>query len=74
MLTYGIYFFYIISSSKERSILNHKDIEVYENGKEEKEDEKGFAFPPTKAGASKFLKKLLNYKPKIWILHSKITL
>ncbi len=67
IITYGIYFFYIISSSKERSILNHKDIEISENKKEEKEEEKGFTFPPTKASANKFLKKLWNYKPKIGI-------
>jgi cation:H+ antiporter len=73
MLTYGIYFFYIISSSKERSILNNKEIEDCEEKKEIKkeirkeEDKKGFTFPPTRASANKFLKKLWNYKPKIGI-------
>jgi cation:H+ antiporter len=78
IVTYGIYFFYIISSSKERSILNHKELKDCEgdNGsenddKKEKEDdgekEKVFTFPPTKASARKFLKKLWNYKPKIGI-------
>lgn len=72
IITYGIYFFYIISSSKERSILNHKELRNCEdnadngnNNKEEEKEEKGFTFPPTKASASKFLKKLWNYKPKI---------
>lgn len=75
MVTYGIYFFYIISSSKERSIINHKELKDSEdnggninNNKKENEKEKsGFTFPPTKASASKFLKKLWNYKPKIGI-------
>jgi len=67
--TFGIYFFYIISSSKERSVLNHKELENCEDKnekiKEKIKEEKGFTFPPTKASANKFLKKLWNYKPKI---------
>jgi cation:H+ antiporter len=58
LLTYGIYFFYIISSRKERSIINHKEAEISKNHEE-------FAFPPTKASRTRFLKKLWTYKPKV---------
>ncbi|MCK5332682.1 sodium:calcium antiporter, partial [Candidatus Parcubacteria bacterium] len=61
LLTYGIYFFYIISSNKERDILEHRETE------EEKKDKRKFTFPPTKASRNRFLKKLWNYKPKVEI-------
>ncbi|MCK5413504.1 MAG: calcium/sodium antiporter [Candidatus Pacebacteria bacterium] len=57
--TYLIYFFYIISSNKERDILEHRETE------EEKRDKRKFTFPPTKASRNRFLKKLWGYKPKV---------
>lgn len=57
--TYGIYFFYIVSSGKERSILNHKETKKTNKNKKE------FLFPPTRASSNRFLKKIWNYKPKI---------
>ena len=62
LLTYLIYFFYIVSSSKERSILNHKDHKLR---KEDRKNKEGFTFPPTKASRNRFLKKLWTYKPKV---------
>ncbi len=62
LLTYGIYFFYIISSGKERSILNHKEHKLE---KDKKKNKKEFSFPPTKASSNRFLKKLWTYKPKV---------
>jgi len=59
LLTYGIYFFYIISSNKERDILEHRETE------EEKKDKRRFTFPPTKASRHRFMKKLWSYKPKV---------
>ncbi|MCK5084511.1 MAG: calcium/sodium antiporter [Candidatus Pacebacteria bacterium] len=60
--TYLIYFFYIVSSSKERSILNHKDHELRKDKRKNKEV---FTFPPTKASRNRFLKKLWTYKPRV---------
>ncbi|MCK4919201.1 MAG: calcium/sodium antiporter [Candidatus Pacebacteria bacterium] len=59
LFTYLIYFFYIISSNKERDILEHRETE------EEKRDKRKFTFPPTKASRNRFLKKLWSYKPKV---------
>lgn len=62
LLTYGIYFFYIISSKTERSILNHKEVKIDKGHKKNGEE---FTFPPTKASRNRLLKKLWNYKPKV---------
>jgi len=59
LLTYGVYFFYIIFSNKERDILEHRETE------KEKLEKWQFTFPPTKASRHRLLKKLWSYKPKV---------